>query len=120
MGCLCPRQVTEVVAQEELKVKGNSSRKLWPLEKECPACQDSSEDVLGWDDDAAFFYLMDFYRPTQNYKNIASVPVTVEKQAGVPYWAVASIAIASCGFTFATFYMHAYTLKLKYEPPPLS
>jgi hypothetical protein len=101
------------VAQEEFRVKGNSSRKLWPLEKECPACRDSSGDVdLGWDDDAVYFYLSDFYTPVPRRGH--SEVVTVEKPVGVPYWAALSIAIASCGFTFATLYMRAYTLKLKY------
>ncbi|KAG0601757.1 hypothetical protein M758_11G137400 [Ceratodon purpureus] len=109
-------KVTEVVAQEEFKVKGNSTRKSWPLEKECPACRDSSEDALGWDEDAVYFYLMDFYRPvlrSGNNNNLRSEVVTVEKPVGVPYWAAASIAIASCGFTFATLYMRSYSLKFK-------
>lgn len=110
-------KVTEVVAQEEFRVKGNSSRKLWPLEKECPACRDSSGDVdLAWDDDAVYFYLSDFYTPVPRRGH--SEVVTVEKPVGVPYWAALSIAIASCGFTFATLYMRAYTLKLKSFPRP--
>ena len=119
MGCFTTSQITEVVALEEFKVKGNSTRKLWPLEKECPACRDSSEDAVAWDNDAVFFYLMDFYTPKLQTENLRSELVTVEKPVGVPYWAAAGIAIASCGFTFATLYMRAYTLKFKYLLSPL-
>lgn len=118
MGCSTKLQVTEVVAREEYKVKGNSARKLWPLEKKCPACRDSVGDILDWDDEAVYFYLMDFYRPFPHDgvlgENQLSEVQTVEKSVGVPYWTAGSIALASCGFGFATFYLRAFTQKYKY------
>jgi len=118
MGCFTTFQVTEVVAQEEYKVTGNSTRKLWPLEEECPACRDSSDNVLGWDEEAVYYYLIDFYRAfpqdgEQGEDHRLSETEAVEKSVGMPYWAAGSIAIATCGFGFAKFYLHAFTQKYK-------
>nr|PNR61881.1 hypothetical protein PHYPA_000305 [Physcomitrium patens] len=56
--------ITEVVASEEHKTEGNSS-KLWPAENDCPACRDKTSSLtFDWDEEAVYYYLLDFYGPS--------------------------------------------------------
>lgn len=105
------------MAREELKAEGNSTRDLWPSEKECPACRDNS----GWDDEAVYYFLMDYYRPLPQdgaLGELAQLSELEQQQsvanymATVRYWAAGSVAVATCGLGFI---LRVFSNKYKYK-----
>ena len=109
-------QVTEIVAREESKLLGQSSRKLWPPENECPACRDSPNEDSDWDDETVYIFLLEFYGLRGG--EVAahhSKTVTTSNPVAMPYWSVFGMVLASCGFVVAICYSRANKLKFKYR-----
>uniref|UniRef100_A0A7I4F9J7 Sulfhydryl oxidase n=1 Tax=Physcomitrium patens TaxID=3218 RepID=A0A7I4F9J7_PHYPA len=108
--------ITEVVASEEHKTEGNSS-KLWPAENDCPACRDKTSSLtFDWDEEAVYYYLMDFYGPSpQNPGNGMKVRSAYDSRPVAPYWAAVGIAVVGSGFACATYYyLRTFSLRSKY------
>lgn len=107
------------MAREEAKVKGQSPRKLWPPENECPACRDSFSES-DWDEETVYIYLMEFYalKAAEGgaYQQRSQLLTTVDTSAlGVPYWAALGMAMASCGFVFTICHSRSSKLRFKYR-----
>lgn len=113
---LATPQVTELVAREESRVKGHSPRKLWPPENECPPCRDIPNGDSEWDEEAVYYFLLEFYglKGAELQYRYSKV-VTSEKSVVVPYWAAVSIGLASLGCAMATCYSRVHKLKFKYR-----
>ncbi|XP_073386077.1 sulfhydryl oxidase 2 isoform X2 [Physcomitrium patens] len=107
-------KVTELVAREESRVKGHSPRKLWPPENECPPCRDIPNGDSEWDEEAVYYFLLEFYglKGAELQYRYSKV-VTSEKSVVVPYWAAVSIGLASLGCAMATCYSRVHKLKFK-------
>lgn len=114
-------QVTELVAREESKANGESPRKLWPPENECPACRDSVNQDSDWDEETVYIYLMEFYglRATAeiggayHQQRSDDKVATVERALGVPHWAAVGMAMAGCGFIVTLCYSRVRKLRFK-------
>lgn len=117
-------QVTEFVARDEAAtgiMKVSNPRKLWPLEVDCPACWDKSNDDTDWDETAVYHFLMWWYGPLLRVSDEETSQISKlfigadrsDKSSSVPYVTASGVAI--CGFGLTTYYWRAHCKKLKYR-----